>query len=89
MIRITVAALDEECHPAVGQGAQGGTHAHGQLRIIVVADPDIEQVAKDEQAVAGLRVCGEKPLEQGEGARAFDRQVQVGDEPLLRHRRGL
>jgi hypothetical protein len=74
---VTVAALDEQCHTAIRSGSQRGAHAIREFCIIVVTDPDIEQIAEDEQSVACLRVVGEEVFEQGERVRALDREMQI------------
>ena len=76
-------------HTTCGGPAQGVAYTACQFGIIVVADPGVEQIAEDKQAVARLGVGGDEVLEQGEGLRTLDCQVKIGDEPLLFHGRGL
>ena len=58
-------------------------------RRVVVADPDVEQVTEDEQAVTGLRIVHQEIFEQGERGGSFGCQVEIRDEPLFRHGAGL
>ncbi len=81
-------AVHQQQAPAVGRvrgqciddGSRGGRG--------VVADPELEEVAEDDEFAMPRRVVGEEPQEARDRARPFRGEVQVRDEERVHERRG-
>ena len=77
---IAVAVQKIRGNALVGQGSQGGRDRPAGFRIVVVADPRLEQIAQDVQGFGPPRPPFQEIQEQGGDGGAHRLQVQIGDE---------
>ena len=85
---VPVSVLQIDSNAGVRARRQGGGNI-GRQRVsqLVIAEPDVEQVAQHVQRSSLAHWAGEQGLERLDQRGALARQVEVGDEQRRRHRR--